>query len=173
LESGRAMPRPSVGGSDTGYYYVVLIFFVVIALVMAGIERSRFGRVLRGLSNSPVAVATMGLSTNTTRVVVFCVSSFIAGIRGILYGSSIHFAVSGDAHYVPFFSLIVLAQLAVAPFAMPWYALPGMIGAILPAYLTGDNTTDWLNVLFGFFAVMVSMEGLPVMSAKLRADRKS
>jgi ABC-type branched-subunit amino acid transport system ATPase component/branched-subunit amino acid ABC-type transport system permease component len=169
LQSGRAMPRPSFGDSDTSFYYVVLTFFVVIALVMAAIEHSRFGRVLRGMSNSPVAVATMGLSTNTTRVIVFCISAFIAGVSGILYGSSIHFAVSSDAHFVPLFSLIVLAQLAVAPFAMPWYALPGMIGAVLPAYLTGDNTTDWLNVLFGFFAVMVSMEGLPVMSAKLRA----
>jgi ABC-type branched-subunit amino acid transport system ATPase component/branched-subunit amino acid ABC-type transport system permease component len=169
LDSGRAMPRPSIGSSDTGYYYVVLICFVVIALVMGVIDRARFGRILRGLSNSPTAVATMGLSTNVTRVVVFCVSSFIAGISGILYGSSINFAVSADSHFVPLFSLIVLAQLAVAPFAMPWYALPGMIGAVLPAYLTSANTTYWLNVLFGFFAVMVSMEGLPSMSPKLRA----
>ncbi len=105
------------GVRDTGYYYVVLAFFVVIALVMAVIQRSRFGRVLRGMSNSPVAVATMGLSTNTTRVIVFCISAFFAGIGGILYGSSIHFAVSSDAHFMPLFSLILLALLAVAPFA--------------------------------------------------------
>src|SRR6202040_55806 len=88
-----------------------------------------------------------------------CMSAFLAGMAGILYGSAIHFAVSGDIHYQAFYSLILLALLALAPFAEPWYAIFALIGAAIPAYLTGANTPNWLNVLFGFFAISVSMQG--------------
>ena len=122
LSSGRPMPRPSFATSDTAYYYVVLAFVVVTALFMIAVHSSRLGRILRGLSDAPVAVATMGLSTNVTRVLVFCISAFFAGIGGILYGSSVHFATSGDGNYTAFYSLVLLAILALAPFGEPWYA---------------------------------------------------
>jgi ABC-type branched-subunit amino acid transport system permease subunit len=120
LSSGRAVPRPSFGSSDTGFYYIVLLIVVLTALIMVAIHQGRLGRVLCGLSDSPLAVATMGLSTNTTRVIVFCISAFFAAISGILYAASIHFAVSGDVHFQSFYSLTLLALLALAPFAEPW-----------------------------------------------------
>ena len=60
------MPRPDIGSTDKSYYYVVLAIMVITALIMVAIHEGRLGRVLRALSDSPVAVATMGLSTNTT-----------------------------------------------------------------------------------------------------------
>jgi ABC-type branched-subunit amino acid transport system ATPase component/branched-subunit amino acid ABC-type transport system permease component len=159
LESGRPMPRPSLGSTDKGYYYVVLALVVLTALVMVAIHEARIGRLLRGLSDSPVAIATLGLSTNTTRVIVFCVSSFFAAMAGVLYGSSVHFAATADTHYTSFYSLILLALLALAPFAEPWYAVFGLIAAVIPAYLTGPNVPYWLNVIFGVSAVSVALRG--------------
>ena len=161
LSSGRAIPRPSIGSTDKSYYYVVLIIMVITAIVMVAIHEARLGRVLRGLSDSPVAVATMGLSTNTTRVIVFCISAFFAGISGVLYGGSIHFAESGDVHYASFYSLTLLALLALSPFAEPWYALFGLVAAVIPAYLTSPNVSYWLNVFFGVSAVAVALQGGP------------
>jgi ABC-type branched-subunit amino acid transport system ATPase component/branched-subunit amino acid ABC-type transport system permease component len=170
LESGRNMPRPSIATSDTAYYYVVLAFVVVTAGFMVALHGSRLGRILRGLADAPVAIVTMGLSTNTTRVIVFCVSAFFAGIGGILYGSSVHFAVSSDNNYTAFYSLVLLAILALAPFGEPWYALVIGITSVIPAYLTAADTTSWLNVVFGFFAVQVAMRGgQPAMPARLVA----
>ena len=159
LQSGRAIPRPSIGSTDTGYYYVVLVILVVTALIMVAIHEARLGRLLRGLSDSPLAVATMGLSTNTTRVIVFCISAFFAAISGVLYAASIHFAVSSDIHFDPFYSLTLLAVLALAPFAEPWYAIFGLIAAVIPGYLTSTNVTWWLNVIFGVSAVAVALRG--------------
>jgi ABC-type branched-subunit amino acid transport system ATPase component/branched-subunit amino acid ABC-type transport system permease component len=158
-ESGRAIPRPSIGSSDTSYYYVVLVILVVTALIMVAVHELRIGRLLRGLSDSPLAVATMGLSTNTTRVIVFCISAFFAAISGVLYAASIHFAVSSDIHFDPFYSLTLLAVLALAPFAEPWYALFGLIAAVIPGYLTSTNVTWWLNVFFGVSAIAVALRG--------------
>jgi ABC-type branched-subunit amino acid transport system ATPase component/branched-subunit amino acid ABC-type transport system permease component len=159
LSSGRAVPRPSIGSSDTGYYYVVLAIVVVTGLIMVAIHQTRLGRLLRGLSDSPLAVATMGLSTSTTRVIVFCVSAFFAAISGVLYAASIHFAVSFDIHFDPFYSLTLLALLALAPFAEPWYAIFALIAAVVPGYLTSATATWWLNVIFGVSAIAVALRG--------------
>jgi ABC-type branched-subunit amino acid transport system ATPase component len=126
---------------------------------MVAIHEMRLGRLLRGLSDSPLAVATMGLSTNTTRVIVFCVSAFFAAISGVLYSASINFAVSSDIHFDPFYSLTLLAILALAPFAEPWYALFALLAAVIPGYLTSANVTWWLNVIFGVSAIAVALRG--------------
>ena len=159
LSNGRAVPRPSIGSSDRGYYYVVLAIVVVTALVMVAIHQARLGRLLRGLSDSPLAVATMGLSTNTTRVIVFCISAFFAAVSGILYAASINFAVSADIHFDPFYSLTLLAMLALAPFAEPWYAIFALVAAVIPGYLTSASVTWWLNVIFGVSAIAVALQG--------------
>ena len=113
---GRRIPRPSWGSSDEGYYYVVLAFVVIAAIVIALIHRGRLGRILRGLGDSPLAVSTLGLSTNMTRVIVFCIAAFFAAIAGILYGGLVNFATASDRYYQSFTSLILLAVLALAPF---------------------------------------------------------
>ena len=72
---------------------------------------------------------------------------------------AVHFATSADTHYQSFYSVVLLAVLALAPFAEPWYAVFAGLTAVIPAYLTGGNTTDWLNFLFGFFAIQVALQG--------------
>jgi ABC-type branched-subunit amino acid transport system ATPase component/branched-subunit amino acid ABC-type transport system permease component len=169
LSDGRAIPRPSIARTDKAYYYLVLLFVVLVSLLIVGIIRSRLGRVLRGLSESPVAVATMGLSTNTTRVLVFCISAFLAGVGGILYGGATHFASTTDSHYSSFESVVLLAVLALAPFAEPWYAVVMGVASVVPAYWTSGNAPYWLNAIFGVFAIQVSLQGRqPEMPLPLR-----
>ncbi|GAA4743624.1 branched-chain amino acid ABC transporter permease/ATP-binding protein [Nocardioides endophyticus] len=166
---GRAMPRPSGFESDESYYYVVLAFFVVISVAMVVIHRSRMGRILQGLSESPLAVRTLGLNVNLTRLIVFCVAGYVAGVSGILYGSSVNFAVLGDSSYTAYYSLVLVATLALMPFREPWYAVVALVAAALPAYLHSDNTASWLNVLFGFFAIVTAVQGgTPQMPARIR-----
>src|SRR5262249_13187310 len=153
-----------------GFYYVCLAFAVGVSLLLLLIHKARLGRLLRGLSDSPTALSTAGLSVNVTRVLVFCISGFLAGIAGILYGVSVNAASTSDVHYQSFTSLVLICQLAIAPFAAPWYAFIAVVGAVIPGYLTGDNTTLWLNTLFGLFAILIALRGGPqTMPPKLRA----
>ena len=169
LSQGRQMPRPSGAVGDTSYYYVVLAFLVAVALAMVVIHQARFGRLLRAVDESSRALSVMGLNVQMTKVIVFCVSGFLAGLSGILYGASVHFAFSGDAYYTSFNSLMYLCLLALAPFVSPWYAIFGAVPWIVTAYVTSGDTTYWLNVIFGVFAVQVATGGTPVMPASLRA----
>jgi len=160
--NGRPVPRPSIAQTDKAYYYLVLFFVVLTAFAMIGIQRSRHGRMLRGLADSPLSVSVLGLSTNLTRLIVFCISAFFAGVAGVLYGGSVNVATEGDRYYSAFNSLFLLAVLALAPFAaVPWFAVFVGLTAVIPAYLTSANTASWLNVIFGFFAILVSTEGGP------------
>jgi ABC-type branched-subunit amino acid transport system ATPase component/branched-subunit amino acid ABC-type transport system permease component len=184
ITGGRAMPRPSFAESDNRYYYLLLAFAVLTAVVMLVIERSRLGRILRGMSDSPVALSTMGLSVNVTRVIVFCISSYFAAISGVLFGCLVFFADPNNVNYTSFYSLVLIALLALAPFGVPWYGFVGFFAAALPGILNIDgnwtilhfgrytggglsnHTTAWLNTFFGFFAVLVSLEGGPGVLGK-------
>lgn len=157
--TGLPMPRPAGFGSDQAYYYLVLAVFVVGALAMVLLHRSRLGRTLRGLGEAPLALGTLGLNANLTRTIVCCVSGFVAGIAGALYGAQVHFAVLGDAHYSAYSSLVLLAILAVSPGREPWYAIVAALSAIIPAYWTAPQVDSWLDIIFGFFAVLVAMQG--------------
>jgi ABC-type branched-subunit amino acid transport system ATPase component len=170
FSSGRAMPLPGFVENQKQFFYVVLAVVVLAAGLVVAVQRSRLGRVLQGLSGSPTAVAAMGLNVNVTKVVVFCLSAFVAGIAGVLLGCARGFAVAADPFYMSFNSLVLLAMLAIAPFAEPWYALVALAG-VIPAYLTGEDTSTWLNVLFGVAAVVVSMQGgspaMPVVARRV------
>jgi ABC-type branched-subunit amino acid transport system ATPase component/branched-subunit amino acid ABC-type transport system permease component len=163
LNQGRVMPRPSFAASDKSFYYLILAFVVLTAFAIVLIHEGRLGRLLKGMSDSSLAVSSMGLNTNLIRIIVFAISAFIAGVAGILYGSLVGFASPGDATYGSFASLTLLSALAIAPLAEPWYVLPAAIGTLVPAYLTGGNTTYWVSLVFGVFAVIVSLQGGPPM----------
>jgi ABC-type branched-subunit amino acid transport system ATPase component/branched-subunit amino acid ABC-type transport system permease component len=183
ITGGRSMPRPSFAETDSRYYYVLLFFAVLTAVVMMVIHSSRLGRILRGMSDSPVALSTMGLSVNVTRVIVFCISSYFAAISGVLFGCLVSFADPTNPNYTSFYALVLIALLALAPFGVPWYGFVGFFAAFLPGvvHINGDwaifhfgryngglsdHTTNWLNLGFGFFAVLVSLEGGPAALGK-------
>jgi len=161
FNAGRRLPKPDGFTSPIRFYYVILAFLVLTVFVMELINRGRLGRILRGVGESPTAMSTLGLSTNVTRVIVFCASAFFAAISGVLYGSSVTYASSQDRYYTAFYSIVLLAILALAPFRDPWYAIFAGAASVIPAYISGHNTVNVLNVIFGFFAVMVALQGGP------------
>ena len=93
------VPALGLDGSDKSYYYLCLILTVVAAGFVIGITRSRLGRLLRALADSPTGLAASGTSVNITRVLVFCVSAFLAAIAGILQAGAIGYA--GGIHINP------------------------------------------------------------------------
>ncbi|MEV6876848.1 ATP-binding cassette domain-containing protein [Amycolatopsis sp. NPDC051128] len=169
LSQGRTMPRPDFAQEDGDFYYVVLAVLVAVAVLLVLIQRGRLGRLLQGMSDSPTAVTSMGLSTSVTKVIVFCVSAFLAGIAGALLGVARLFAVGSDAFFQPFTSLQLVAQLTLAPLAEPWFALIALTN-VIPGYVPGDGVTEVLGTVFGVAAVLVAVRGGgPPMPRRLRA----
>jgi ABC-type branched-subunit amino acid transport system ATPase component/branched-subunit amino acid ABC-type transport system permease component len=158
---GQAVNRPSFAGGDIAYYYLMLAFAVAAGLLVMLLVRSRLGRLLRGMADSPVALATHGTSVVVTRVLVFCIAAFLAGISGALFGGVVHTVTSSD--FTSFSSLTLLVLLAIIPGREPWYAFgAGFALVIIPSWIsTGATVSDWLNVLFGVAAVQVALGFAP------------
>src|SRR4051794_7488821 len=151
------VPRPAGLGGDTAFYYVILAVAVLTCLLVTLLSRQRLGRLLRALADSPTALRAQGVDVNVTRVMVFCISAFLAAIAGALLA-----ALSGSvdaAPFDPFQSLLYLAVLAVAGSGqLRAPVVASALFAILPAYLAGsDAVATYEPVAFGVGAIVVAI----------------
>jgi ABC-type branched-subunit amino acid transport system ATPase component/ABC-type branched-subunit amino acid transport system permease subunit len=157
-DQGIATPRPDITiggwflGSDVGFYYVLLIAAVVTAIIVLAIQHSRMGRLLRGLGDSPVALETLGATTNTTKVMIFCISAFLAAISGALLASSLNYATGTP--FSSFGSLQLLSVVVIVTIGDPWYAVIAALSVAIPAaYIHVGNIANYMGLFFGLGAV--------------------
>lgn len=148
--------RPVGFHSDRGYYYLVLIVSLLLSVGVMAIERARLGRLLHALGDSPRALATHGASVNITRVLVFCLAAFLAGISGALY-VPLFGTVNGDS-FPAFLSLIVLAVLAIAGTDIVRAAFVAVLAYfVVPGYIDSAKLVTALPVIFGLTALGVAL----------------
>lgn len=130
------------------------------------ITETRLGRLLRGMDESPRALVTSGANLNVTRVIVFAVSAFLAGIAGALQGMSLTEVT--PANFDPFLSLTFVAIVAIAVGGEPWYALvAGGAFGLIPGYFPAQWVTNVMQVFFGVGAVLVGLGISPPTPARL------
>ncbi len=157
--NGIAAARPSGAlgpwhfGTAKGYYYLLLVFLVAVVAAIVWIERGRLGRLLSALSDSPTALQSGGASLVTVKVLIFCISAFIAGLAGALSGPL--FGNAESTQFPLFNSLTLFAAVVILVVGGPWYAFVGAAGlALVPAYLTSVTYINtYLQLFFGFSAL--------------------
>ncbi len=156
LSGSLVAPRPSFATGDTAYYYVVLAAAAVCLGLMALVERSRLGRLLRALAGSPVALSTAGTSVNVTRVLVFCIAAFFAALGGALVGP-----VTGSINGVTFpsfTSLLLVAVLVIAGRGLLRSAiLAGAALIVVPSYIDNATVQEALPAIFGVCAMLAAV----------------
>ena len=156
--NGVSAARPHLGslGTDTGFYYVIVVFAVLAALLTLAIRKGRLGRILQAMSDSPLALETLGATVNVARLIVFCIASFMAAISGALTASLFHFAVGSE--FDSFASLTLVCLVVIITVGDPWYAIIAAFSLELPAaYINLNNITDYLQVVFGVSAMLAPL----------------
>ena len=68
------------------YLVAVSVILAITSVGVLHLRRGGFGRLLIAMRDSPAACGTLGLNLTWTRVQVFALSAFIAGIAGALLG---------------------------------------------------------------------------------------
>ncbi|MCU1600479.1 MAG: putative Sulfate-transporting ATPase [Frankiales bacterium] len=169
---GVEIPRPGGFTGDTAYYYVELVV-VAAGLALVGLVlRSRVGRLLRALADSPTALVTYGAEVNRLRVAVFGLSAMLAGVGGGLLGS-VTLSVSSIG-FDPFTSLTWLAVLAlVGTRAGPVPAVAAAAVLVLaPAYLPSLSSAAF-TMAFGGSALLAAVlaDRAPGSGGPRTADR--
>jgi ABC-type branched-subunit amino acid transport system permease subunit len=154
--NGRSMPRPSIATGDKGYYFLVLALAVVAAVFTVWTGRSRLGRLLRGGAESATALETSGTSVRVTRVLVFCISAFMAAVGGALAGVG-QTTISADS-YQPLLSLTYFTVIIIVVGGAPWDAVLASAALFLiPSYISGAHVTTVLQLLFGATAILFAV----------------
>lgn len=172
--------RPSFGPispSDSSFYYVCLAVAIGIALLVVAIARTGLGLFLRALAGSPTMLATHGLGVNVTRLLVFCISAFVAALGGGLFVSQSG-TVSGVT-FGPLQSMVLVAVLAMCGTStLRSPVLAAALFAVLPAYVSGF-TIDQQLLVFGLAAIVAAIilarrRGITdwVEAAVLRSDQR-
>jgi ABC-type branched-subunit amino acid transport system ATPase component/branched-subunit amino acid ABC-type transport system permease component len=147
-----AAPRPSFAESDRTFYYLVLGILVCAAVLVIAIARTRLGRLLSAAVDAPRSLETHGTNVTVAKLLVFAISTFLAGIAGALFASLNN--VAEPSAFPAASSLTIVAVLFVLPFAEPWYAFAAAAAFYLfPVEVNFTNTGAWTSFLFGTLAV--------------------
>jgi branched-subunit amino acid ABC-type transport system permease component len=152
------VPRPGAVDGDTAFYYMVLAVVVVGVLVVEVIRVSRLGRFLRALADSTTAVESIGVNPTASRVIVFCVSAFLAAVAGGLLGSLVQSV--NPASFDSFQSLIWLTVLVAGGVGtFGGSVLAALMLVTAPAVFTSPTFVEWQPVLFGVAAIILAQTG--------------
>jgi ABC-type branched-subunit amino acid transport system permease subunit len=168
--SGVPTRRPGGFGDDDRYYYLLLVIALLTIAIVVSIEATRMGRLLRGMADSPVALTTLGANVKISRVIVFCISAFLAGISGATT-AGLFARVSQDT-FASQGSLVILAFLAISGRRTVFSAIvAALLYNVLPAYVSGEKTTLWSYVIFGLAAIVLAANSQGGLQRQIREAR--
>ncbi len=141
--------RPGWLESEQSFVMAVAVAFVAMSIVVLGVRRGKYGRILLATRDSQAACATLGFSTTAVRIAVFGVSAGLAGVAGVFY-TGMRVSVSTEDFFF-FKSLPLLLFAAVA-------GLTCVSGALLGGLFYG--ALPFLNDRYPSVATLVAGPGL-------------
>jgi branched-chain amino acid transport system permease protein len=154
FNAGVNIGRPDMFGIDfdsrVSFYILLVCLFCLVAMVVVNLRRSTTGLVLTAVRSSEAAAATIGVSIVRTKIIVFGLSAFIAGLGGALYGSTI-----GVVTVNQWDVLVGIVWLAIV---VTW-GIRSVIGALMAAvlYVVVSPPTNKLSFIFVIIVVFVMM----------------
>ena len=120
--------RPSLFGvsfNTQGHLYFFLLFFAVLAIVATlNLVRSRIGRAFVAVRDQDIAAEIIGIDIYRYKLMAFAISSFYAGVCGVLY--TYYFGIANYEQFQLIVSIDYLAMIIIG-------GLGSVLGSILGA----------------------------------------
>lgn len=172
--------------SETGLYYVALVWCLVVTLFMLNLRRTALGRALVAVREKDFAAAVIGVASFRYKLVAFATSSFIGGVSGAVLIYTFYHAVTPEQFAVNV-SIELLAMVIVGGLGSiigSWFGaafillMPGQINAIIAgiARLAGidigvETLAHLPNAVYGALIVgflLIEPMGLGKLYANIR-----
>ena len=152
----QGVPRGDLLGlslrSDTVMYYFVLAVLVAVALFIGRVVQSPFGQVLKAIRENEPRAISLGYNVNRYKLLVFVLSSALAGLAGSLKSLVLGFAALSDVLQATSGEVILMTLLGgVGTFFGP------ILGAgivITLQDLLSDKVGSWVTVIIGAIFVV-------------------
>jgi len=157
-EDGMNFPRPPVGLvhvaiTETAFYYLALVVFVVCLIAFRTVVRSPFGRTLIAIRQNEARVRYLGLNTDRFIFVALLISATMAGLSGALFGLLINFAypLELDWHQSGYFVLMMI----LGGGGTVWGSLVGSFIYVIGKDIISTITPLWQIFLGALFVACV------------------
>ncbi|MBR5515750.1 MAG: branched-chain amino acid ABC transporter permease [Clostridia bacterium] len=146
--------KTSFGGSfglSTPRYdkdYLFIVGFVVVLICLAVVQnmmRSKHGRAITAIRDSEIAAKATGINVTKYKLIVFTVSSFFAGVAGVLYSFTQYNVQSTNFSYNYSIEILVMVVLG---------GMGSINGSIIAATLITFLDVKLQTVLTGDLAVL-------------------
>ncbi|PUE10979.1 branched-chain amino acid ABC transporter permease [Limnohabitans sp. T6-5] len=169
--------RPSLGGisfdGNLAYYYLVLFFTIVLALLLWGLLRSPWGKAFTALRDNAIRAESLGIDTRSYTLLSFAIGAVYAGVAGGLYASQVQFI--DPALFTVGASIMMYLMVVVGG---PGYflgpILGSAVGVVLPEWLRFAQA--WYLFVFGAAVVVLMIwlpDGLLSIPDRIKARRQS
>jgi branched-chain amino acid transport system permease protein len=128
------VPRPTLFGTELrtqGQLYFFLLFFAALAIVATlNLVRSRIGRAFVAIRDQDIAAEIIGINIYRYKLLSFAISSFYAGVCGVLYTYYL-----GIANYEQFQIVVSIDYLAMIIIGGLGSVLGSILGAVFVTML--------------------------------------
>src|SRR5437016_8873944 len=147
VQASIQVPRPSLFGvqlkTQTQLYLFLMGFAVLAIVATSNLVRSRIGRAFVAVRDQDVAAEIIGINTFRYKLWAFAISSFYAGVTGVLYTYYL-----GIANYEQFQITVSIDYLAMVIIGGLGSILGSILGAIFVTLL--PILTRWFLEDYGW-----------------------
>ena len=155
------IPRPSLFGYELNgslaFFYFVYASTVVLALLLAWLLRSPWGRAFAALRDNPIRAESLGVNITAYTLLAFAIGAACGGVGGAYYAALVQY-IEPTAFNVSA-SLMLLLAVIVGGSGRFFGPLVGtVVIVLLPEWLRFAE--NWYLMVFGF-AVVALMIWLP------------
>jgi branched-chain amino acid transport system permease protein len=155
------IPRPTLFGlsldGSLAYFYLTYASTIVLALLVAWLLRSPWGRAFAALRDNPIRAESLGVNITAYTLLAFAIGASCAGIAGAYFAALVQFIEPAPFHLTG--SLMMLLMVIVGGSGRFFGPMLGAaIVVLLPEWLR--FLKDWYLVMFGL-AVVALMIWLP------------
>ena len=160
INLSKVVARPHIPGISlkSGGSYLILLaaVYALAGVAILAFRRSRAGRRLIAVNDSPAACLTLGIDMTRPKLAVFTVSAGLAGLGGALYGGSLSAIGNTDFQFLLSLTMLLIA-VAWGVRTVGGMLLGGIVLSLSPLlerHVTSPR--DFFSLLVGMAAIGVS-----------------
>jgi len=162
--------RESFGGAlgletpryDKNYLFIyAFVVLIITLLVIVNLMNSKHGRAITSIRDNEIAARATGINVTKYKLVAFIISSFFAGVAGVLYSFSnynIQSSKFGYNYSIEILVMVVLGSIGSISGSIIAAALITFINTELATILTG-NLAVLQNLLYAIILILIVIYG--------------
>lgn len=148
------------------WFYVLIVFVLLTAIVVEMIRRSQLGRSLAAIRDDEIAAQTLGVNVFMTKVIAFTIAGAMAGLSGSLYAMHSQFVSSDMFTFERATIYIIMVMLGGVNNTVGVF-LGSVLVTMLPEWLRGMQ--QYLQLIYGV-GVILLMVFMPMGLAGLASS---